>query len=77
MRPVGFLLMIITPAIAHEKWANGDPVPAWVKGECCGQAEAHQLAFDQVHITARGYRIDGFPNPIPFSEARTSQDGQY
>ena len=36
------------PAGAHNIWADGKPVPDWVKQSCCGPADAHHLRPDQV-----------------------------
>jgi hypothetical protein len=63
------------PAIAHDAWIHGEPVPAWVKADCCGQADAHRILPEAVHITAGGYQIDGLPGVIPFSRVLPSQDG--
>jgi hypothetical protein len=68
-------------ALAHDQWADGSAVPAWIKSSCCGPADAHQLRPDQVHQSdCNGnlcWRIDGYPYPIPFSSTLPSQDGQY
>jgi hypothetical protein len=66
------------PALAHDLWANGDPVPAWVKSACCGPADAHRLRPDQVAQNARGdYVVDGYREPLPARIALPSQDGNY
>lgn len=36
-------------AHAHDEWANGKPIPAWVKASCCGPADAHHLTPNMVH----------------------------
>ena len=35
------LLALAGPAAAHDVWADGSPVPAWVKSSCCGPAAHH------------------------------------
>jgi hypothetical protein len=66
------------PAEAHEVWANGEIVPAWVKDSCCGPADAHHLRPDQVHrISDDYYMVDGYRGPIPAKDALPSQDGDY
>ena len=51
---------------AHDRWDNGEPVPAWVKTECCGPKDAHHLRPDQVRRNAAGdYVVDIYPDPIP------------
>ena len=72
------LLLAAAPASAHDVWADGAPVPAWVKESCCGPADAHRLRPDQVHrISDDYYEVDGYFRPIPVSEALPSQDGEY
>ena len=65
------------PACAHDQWANGAPIPSWVKDSCCGPADAHHLTSDQVHRYGDYYRVDGFRRPIPIALALPSQDGDY
>lgn len=65
------------PAQAHDFWANGEPVPAWVKAQCCGPADAHRLNPAAVHIRADGYHIDGLDTVVPMARALPSMDGQY
>ena len=65
-------------AHAHDRWDNGEPVPAWVKTECCGPKDAHHLRPDQVRRNAAGdYVVDIYPVPIPAHIALPSQDGDY
>jgi hypothetical protein len=65
------------PACAHDQWANGAPVPFWVKSSCCGPADAHHLTPDQVHRYSDYYRVDGYNRRIPIAVALPSQDGDY
>jgi hypothetical protein len=69
--------LVALPACAHDQWANGAPVPDWVKASCCGPADAHHLTSDQVHRDGDYYRVDGFLRPIPIAVALPSQDGDY
>ena len=69
--------LVVLPACAHDQWANGAPVPDWVKASCCGPADAHHLTSDQVHRDGDYYRVDGFLRPIPIAVALPSQDGDY
>jgi len=64
-------------ALAHDYWANGAPVPAWVKARCCGPTDVHHLRAGAVHILADGYHIDGLKTVVPFERALPSQDGDY
>jgi hypothetical protein len=65
------------PALAHDFWANGEPVPAWVKKSCCGPEDVHHLRPDQVHLLADGYHIDGLDVVVPEAKALPSPDGTY
>jgi hypothetical protein len=67
----------VAPAAAHDRWANGEPVPAWVKAACCGPDDVHHLRPDQVHQVGSEYRVDGYPDPIPIGKAQPSPDGDY
>lgn len=71
-------LAFVSPALAHDEWANGGPVPAWVKASCCGPADAHHLRPDQVHrVSDEYYEVDGYKRKIPAQQALPSQDGEY
>jgi len=66
------------PASAHDVWANGAPVPAWIKRACCGPSDAHHLRPDQVHrVSDEYYTVDGYYYQIPISDALPSEDGEY
>ena len=77
---IATLLAFMTPvsAMAHDVWANGGPVPEWVKRHCCGPEDVHHLLPSEVHMTPDGYVIDGYKGqPVPFYMALPSQDGDY
>ena len=67
----------LAPARAHDQWANGEPVPAWVKRACCGPSDVHHLRDDQVRIASDGYHVDGLGTAIPFAKSLPSPDGTY
>jgi hypothetical protein len=72
------LSLFPSTARTHARWDNGEPVPAWVKTECCGPTDAHHLRPDQVRRNAAGdYVVDIYPDPIPAHIALPSQDGDY
>ncbi len=64
-------------AEAHDQWGDGRPVPAWVKAQCCGPEDAHHLTDDQVHVTAGGYRLDGYSRVIGEDKLLPSPDGSW
>lgn len=71
-------LSLCGPAVAHDQWTNGAPVPAWVRDACCGPADAHHLRPDQVRrISDEYYAVDGYFRPIPAHKALPSADGEY
>jgi hypothetical protein len=71
-------LTLFQTAHAHDRWNNGEQVPAWVKAECCGPNDAHHLRPEQVSRNAAGdFLVDIYPKPIPAREALPSQDGDY
>jgi len=72
-----FGIMMTGDARAHDQWADGSEVPAWVKKACCGPEDVHHLRDDQVHLTADGYKVDGYPDLIPVSKALPSPDGTF
>ena len=59
-------------ASAHEKWANGEDVPAWVKRSCCGPDDVHHLTADQVHAMADGWHIAGYPYVVQYGRETPS-----
>lgn len=63
-------------ASAHDTWANGDPIPAWVKAACCGPSDAHRLEPSQAHREGTSWVVDGLPG-VRWSEEKVfeSQDG--
>ena len=71
------LLTLPAEANAHDTWRNGDPIPAWVKGQCCGTSDAHHLEPGQIHETDQGYEVEGYPNPIPRGKLLPSPDGDW
>lgn len=71
------LLVAASSAEAHDFWSNGDPVPEWVKAECCGPRDVHHLRAGAVHIAQDGYHIDGLKTVIPIERALPSPDGTY
>jgi hypothetical protein len=74
---LAIVLVFAFRAHAHDRWADGEPVPAWVKATCCGVADAHHLTPAQVHRVTGGMMVDGYPDVIPFSQWAPSPDGEY
>jgi hypothetical protein len=71
-------LALFQTAHAHDRWDNGEQVPAWVKTECCGPKDAHHLRPEQIRRNAAGdYVVDIYPFPVPARLALPSQEGEY
>ncbi len=71
------LIVTCTHLPAHEKWADGSPVPAWIKQACCGVADAHRLEVEDVSIQGNSWIVRGYKGSIPIGTELPSQDGQY
>jgi hypothetical protein len=69
-------ILACSAACAHDQWADGTRVPAWVKQFCCGAEDAHLLDISQVHRVVGGYRIDGLDRVVAPWRVYPSQDGQ-
>jgi hypothetical protein len=71
-------LALFATAHAHDRWDNGEKVPAWVKTVCCGANDVHHVRPEQVRRNAAGdYVVDIYPFPVPARLALPSQDGDY
>lgn len=73
---IGIAFAAPAPGHAHDQWANGDPIPAWIKQACCGVADAHILGPDDYRIDAAGFHIKGINMVVPFDRILPSQDGK-
>jgi hypothetical protein len=61
-------------AEAHDTWANGMTIPAWVKKACCGEDDVHRLNLDDVTQEADGWHIAGIEGPVREDHVFASQD---
>lgn len=72
------LVLAISPALAHDRWKNGDPVPSWIKSACCGPNDVHLLDPAQVtRDAANDYIVNDEGHIFRIKEDKTlpSQDG--
>ena len=60
--------------LAHETWANGTPVPPWVKSWCCSVADAHKLSLGQIRRVDGGWSVEGFAHIVPDDRVSPSPD---
>ncbi len=73
-----FTFWATTPARAHDQWADGSAIPAWVKSACCGPQDAHVIdSGDVTGPDKQGfYHVKDVGNPVPGDHVFDSQDGQ-
>lgn len=74
---IAVLAVTVGGAHGHERWANGEPVPAWAKRACCGPTDVHHLRPEQVHQQQDGFHVDGLSEVVPYAKALPSPDGEY
>lgn len=74
---VALALALVSPAMGHDRWASGEPVPSWVKAVCCGPQDVHHLRPEQVELKSDGYHIEGYPDAIPEDHSQPSLDGDF
>src|SRR5215831_16170855 len=77
--PAAFALVAAfhSSAQAHDLWADGNPVPAWVKSSCCGPQDVHHLTSEQVRAMADGWHVEGYRAVLPYGKELQSLDGDY
>ncbi|RBP05705.1 hypothetical protein DFR50_13468 [Roseiarcus fermentans] len=72
------VLSSLGAAEAHDVWAEGTPIPKWIKAACCSPADAHHLRPDQVRRVSEDYcEVDGYFGRVAAADALPSQDGEY
>jgi hypothetical protein len=71
------VLLSASRAHAHDEWADGSPVPPWVKASCCGPEDVHHLTSTQVHAMPDGWHVEGYKQVVAYGRELPSQDGDY
>ena len=69
--------MAIGSAGAHDMGCDGNPVPEAIKSDCCGAAEEHKLAPEQISRGPNNEYIvsfEGYRFVIPAGKAQPSRD---
>lgn len=79
LRRIAFIvspLMSLTasPIKAHDMWADGSPIPAWVSSYCCGIADAHRLTVGQIYHVEGGWFAKGYSHMVPDERVFPSMD---
>ena len=62
---------------AHDVGCGGKPVPAEIRAQCCGKADARNLSESDVHHEDDHWIVTGLGQPIPDARAEPSPDGCY
>lgn len=70
------LLAFLPGARAHDLWADGSAIPAWIKSSCCGVADAHLLGPGDYSIDAAGFHVKGVDMAVPLDKVSPSLDGR-
>lgn len=71
---VAAFMAAIRASHAHDYWATGEPIPAWIKASCCGPEDVHRYTMDQIRETKGGYIVPGYKSVIPNNKPLASQD---
>jgi hypothetical protein len=73
-----FALALSTqPASSHDFWINHGNYKS-PKGEhCCGNHDCFLVPAGDMKPTAAGWLIESLGETIPYSEAQTSEDGEF
>ena len=79
MRFAALVLAMVScvPALAHDRLADGSPVPDWIKKSCCGPQDYHPLTPDQVQARPDGWHVAGYNKVVPYGKELPSPDGTY
>lgn len=65
MRFIFAFLLLITPALSHEWWGNGQEVDPQTKQNCCGVSDCKMLDEKTLKRKVTKYGIElEFPNPV-------------
>lgn len=73
-------LMLALPtssAFAHDFWINHGNYKAPTGEHCCGDNDCTMVPARDVRPTAAGWLIESLGETIPYSEAQTSEDGEF
>lgn len=68
------VLSLMSPV--HDVWADGSPVPRWVKSACCGPVDVHNIDISDLIRVQGGWMIRGLDSVVPDNRVYPSQDGQ-
>ncbi len=69
------LLLMLTPAIAHDSWISRGGLKNAAGEWCCGEGDCFMV--EPVRVTSNGYLIMATGELVPEREAQPSPDGKY
>ena len=72
------LTLYAAPAAAHDFWINHSGYKSPLDGShCCGKNDCFMVPASDMQSTAAGWLIKSLSETIPYSEAQTSEDGEF
>jgi hypothetical protein len=72
------LFLASQPSLAHDFWINHGNYKSPADGShCCGDNDCFLVPASEMHPTAAGWLIESLGEVIPYSEAQTSEDGEF
>jgi hypothetical protein len=71
------LALPTSPAFSHDFWINHGNYKAPTGEHCCGDNDCTMVPAGDVRPTAAGWLIESLGETIPYSEAQTSEDGEF
>lgn len=72
------MLLFFSPAYAHDFWINHSGYKSPIDGShCCGHNDCFMLEPTDMQSTPAGWLIRSSGETIPYSEAMTSEDGEF
>lgn len=72
------VLLLFSPAYAHDFWINHSGYKSTVDGShCCGNNDCFVVPSSEMQSTPTGWVIKTTGETIPYSEAQSSEDGEF
>ena len=72
------LLFLASTASAHDFWINHSGYKSPTDGtHCCGNNDCFAVPASDMQSTAVGWLIKSIGETIPYSEAQSSEDGEF
>lgn len=75
MRILAILLLIASPASAHDWWGNHTQVDPQTKALCCGVSDCKMLPLTSTEVRTNGVYLKDTAELIPIERVQPSKDG--